>query len=218
MSAYAISNALDVSPVRDYREKQYMDIISKYKDDETIRVAEMLRTVTEAYEENPEQDFLGTVFMELDMGNPYAGQFFTPYNISRLLAQIATPDPATEISKNGYVQVNEPCVGGGAMLIACANELRRHGFDCSWQMWYEGQDVSYVAALMAYIQTSLLGMAGVIIVADTLLHPSGMGLSDDKQALNTFYTPMAYRQEWVDRAAVRRLSMISQKEELRNEP
>ena len=35
-----------------------------------------------------EQDFLGELFMALDMGNEWRGQFFTPYSVCSLMAAI----------------------------------------------------------------------------------------------------------------------------------
>ena len=38
----------------------------------------MLAEVVADLEHNPDQDFLGELFMALDLGNEWAGQFFTP--------------------------------------------------------------------------------------------------------------------------------------------
>lgn len=39
---------------------------------------------TMALDQNQEQDFLGKMFMRLDLGNRSAGQFFTPYHVCEL--------------------------------------------------------------------------------------------------------------------------------------
>lgn len=42
--------------------------------------------------ENPEQDFLGTVYHNLGLSKSQAGQFFTPYNVGQMMARINMPD------------------------------------------------------------------------------------------------------------------------------
>ena len=55
-----------------------------------------------ALEENPEQDFLGGIFMELNLGNGSNGQFFTPYHVCDLMAKIAmTESVVQEINEKG---------------------------------------------------------------------------------------------------------------------
>lgn len=42
-----------------------------------------MAVIVEALERNPEQDFLGELFMELKLGNHWKGQFFTPYCVCK---------------------------------------------------------------------------------------------------------------------------------------
>ena len=68
MFACAISNSLDKSHY-DEREKQYLKIIKKYNKQEQNLFPELTAHTVMALEENPEQDFLGGIFMELNLGN-----------------------------------------------------------------------------------------------------------------------------------------------------
>ena len=45
--------------------------------------AEILNIIVMALENEPEQDFLGKMYMNLNLGNHWKGQFFTPYNICK---------------------------------------------------------------------------------------------------------------------------------------
>ena len=68
MFAIAISNAFDKRHY-DAREETYLKIINKYDEKERMVFPELVVDVTNALESDPEQDFLGSVYMELELGN-----------------------------------------------------------------------------------------------------------------------------------------------------
>lgn len=76
----SISNVLDKDNY-DQREKQYLKIIHQYSIEEQAIFPELAAYTTMALDQNQEQDFLGKMFMRLDLGNRSAGQFFTPYHV-----------------------------------------------------------------------------------------------------------------------------------------
>ncbi|MGB9021566.1 MAG: N-6 DNA methylase [Pseudolabrys sp.] len=73
-------------------------------------------------------DVLGGVFSELDLGNKWAGQFFTPDPVCRMMAAMTFDSSARE-KPAVTLGASEPCVGGGAMVIALARELRSQGIN-----------------------------------------------------------------------------------------
>lgn len=83
MFACALSNPVDKSHY-DEREKRYLKIIRKYNKQEQNLFPELTAYTVMVLEDDPEQDFLGSIFMELDLGNSTNGQFFTPYHICML--------------------------------------------------------------------------------------------------------------------------------------
>ena len=91
MSAISIANVMG-GPHRENREKQYRDRAQKYSGKELEIFADMLAKVVYAMEQNPDQDFLGELFMALDLGNEWKGQFFTPYNGCLSVIQPAGPE------------------------------------------------------------------------------------------------------------------------------
>ncbi len=171
MMACSIANAADRTEGRhEKREKEYAECLKRVGSVE--KPAQLFAAVVNALEENPEQDFLGQMYMGLNLGNHWQGQFFTPYNVCRMMAEINFGDGAkAEAESKGYLSVCDPCVGAGAMLIAAANAMRRADINYQTSAVFVGQDVDRVVALMAYIQLSLLGCPGYIIVGDSLLHP-----------------------------------------------
>ena len=66
MHAIALANTCDLR-CRDVREKQYHAIVQKY-DEKTVQQFAVLTAITmTALLENPEQDFLGTVYQNLGL-------------------------------------------------------------------------------------------------------------------------------------------------------
>lgn len=130
MSAIAVSNATDQSHF-DEREKQYLSIAGKYTRPEMEAFTEMLALLVVALEDNPEQDFLGELYMCLGLGNDHAGQFFTPYHLCEFMSAVTTPaeEFQQKIGDRGWVAVCDPTCGAGALLVAFANECRKKGIN-----------------------------------------------------------------------------------------
>ena len=61
-----------------------------------------------ALDQNQEQDFLGKMFMRLDLGNRSAGQFFTPYHVCELMAEVVATNALEKIEQYGYISINDP--------------------------------------------------------------------------------------------------------------
>lgn len=147
-------------------EKEYLDIISRYKNKKQF--AELLVITTLALEEKP-HDFLGDIFMSAGFGNVRGGQFFTPYHLSKMMSDITIGDNFKEqIEKDGYVTLSEPCCGAGGMIIAASEVMKEKGFNPQTQMRFTGIDIDLKCCQMAYIQTSLLGLRGQIYHGNTI--------------------------------------------------
>ena len=76
LTAIEISNSTDKVNAPE-RTKMYQTIVSKYSAKEREGMAEMLGEVIMGMEQNPDQDFLGSLYMMCELGNDHAGQFFT---------------------------------------------------------------------------------------------------------------------------------------------
>lgn len=125
MSAIAIANTMGGPQVK-AREEMYRSRAEKYSAKELEVFADMLLEVVAELERDPEQDFLGELFMALGLGNEWKGQFFTPYSVCRAMSAMSyAPDMTARIEKQGWISVNDPACGAGALLVAFANECRR---------------------------------------------------------------------------------------------
>lgn len=201
LSAISIANVFD-QPRRKEWEEEYRSRAGKYSEKELEAFGTMLYEVTTALEANPDQDFLGELFMALGLGNEWAGQFFTPYDICRAMAEITCREELKgKIEKAGWVAANDPACGAGALLIALANECRRPGMDINYQtsVLFTAQDIDFLAGCMCYIQLSLLGCPGYVVIGNTLTQPAvcvdarGLIPADGQTVL---YTPMYFRDVW----------------------
>lgn len=195
--ACSIANVTDKVPKRyEDREKEYAACIKRLKGVE--KPAQLFAIIVEALEINADQDFLGSLYMELDLGNHWKGQFFTPYNICRLMAEITIGDCQEEINRKGWISICDPCIGGGAMMIAAANTMRRQNIYYHNQVLFVGQDIDRVVAMMAYIQLSLMGCPGYVVVGNSITNPlTGSALfPEERDEQEYWYTPFYFSEIW----------------------
>lgn len=213
--AISISNVFP-GPHREAREKRYLEIAKKYSKEELDKFAELMAQVVIGMEENPDQDFLGELFMAMELGSNWHGQFFTPYDLCRAMAAIEFSGNIVkaQIEEKGFIGVSDPACGAGALLIAFANECNRAHVNYQQHCLFIAQDIDELAAMMCYIQLSLMGCPGYVIVGDTLAHPA---LFYDDRALlpvdgqNVWTTPMMYSDTWQIRQIAARMDLMARR-------
>lgn len=211
--ACSIANAVDRTPERqEKREIEYAECIKRLKGVE--KPAQLFAIVVNALETNANQDFLGSLYMELELGNHWKGQFFTPYNISRMMSEITIGNCQEQIDKQGWISVCDTCVGGGAMLIAVANSMQRQKVFYHNHVLFVGQDIDRTVGMMAFIQISLLGCPGYIVIENSLINPIlGSPLEPTEQPGQEFwYTPFYFSETWRYRRLFASLDSIFSRE------
>ena len=210
MSACAMSNTVDKSHY-DEREKRYLETINKYEKSQQHIFPELYADVVMALDENPEQDFLGEMFMDLHLDYEELKQIFTPYHVCQLMADVTMGDLVQQIEEQGYVSINDCCCGAGANLIAAINSARHMledaGLNFQNHILIIGQDIEELVALMCYIQISLLGVAGYIKVGNTITEP----MTSDDSMENYWFTPMYFSDVWHTRRMIHRFMDLFEK-------
>ena len=107
-----------------------------------------------------------------------------------------------------YITVNDCCCGAGCLLIAFANEARKAKIDFQNRVIFVAQDLDFTAAMMCYIQLSLLGCKAIVKVGNSLTDPF---VPADLEGKDVWYTPM-----YTCGNLLRLLSMMNYKEEQDN--
>lgn len=213
VTAIALANSVDrESEIHTRREQEYENCIKRLGGVEIP--AEMFGIITMALEENPEQDFLGSMFMKLELGSHWKGQFFTPYHVCKVMAEIDSVDLETQIKEKGWVSVNDPACGAGATLISMANTMKAHEINYQNHALFVGQDIDRVAGMMCYIQLSLLGCAGYVVIADTICNPlvGGVLHPEPNESQEIWYTPMYSSDVWHFRRMFNMMDSILRRE------
>lgn len=181
ITAITISNAIDLKNF-EKREADYMEIIKKYEKDEVLKFAELMSELIKELERKP-RDVLGELYMSLELGDKWKGQFFTPDSVARIMAEMIFNEAIKEkIKEHGYIIFNEPSVGGGVTAIAFVNTMIEHGYNPQEQLLIICNDLDIKSVYMTYIQLSLLGIPAIVEHRNTLTN----------ELFDTWYTPFYF--------------------------
>jgi hypothetical protein len=158
---------LPPGPDADALEERYMAVVRRNKVEDVRAIPELLGITALAVQDGG-CDFLGQVVVELELPNQHMGQFFTPYDVSRMIAEMTFDTVDEIIAEQGFVTVQEPACGAGGMMIAAADVIERKGFDIARQLYVDGIDISPLCFKMSYLQASLRGIPATIRRGNTL--------------------------------------------------
>ena len=151
------------------REQRYQEMVSTMSPKLLSSYARMLALLfltAREYRDDP-CDILGGIYHELNLNNEWDGQYFTPDDICRLMAQITLP--SDELSaKDGPITINESACGSGTMIIGAIWEMLRKEFDYRHNTFFVAQDIDIRCVWMTYIQLSLYGVPAMVIHGNTL--------------------------------------------------
>ncbi len=196
LASLSLSNAVDRRQY-DAREARYLEIAKKYPRDQFERFPRMLGHLTLAMEQccamGELGDVLGALYMQLDLGNDRAGQFFTPYHVSQLIARLLVGD-GTEARAKGFLNLMEPACGAGGMVIAMADALMQAGLNYQGAMHATCIDIDPRCVHMTYLQLSLLHIPAIVLHGNSL----------SNQVWGRWYTPAHVLGGWRRRIEERR--------------
>jgi len=158
------ASELDMARIRTPESIEHCrKICARYEASDIANMQEMFCMMVCALEAKF-HDFLGAIFMELELGDNFRGQYFTPYPVQCLMAR---------------------------MLIAYAECVLEADINPSMHMFGSCIDIDPVAADMAFIQLSLLGIAAEVVTGNTLT----------MQFRRVRYTPVYYLNDFEKRLA-----------------
>jgi len=192
--ALALANSVDLRQ-REPREARYLDIVGHYRPDVIDLFPRVLAELVQALEVGA-GDVLGALFHDLELHNKARGQFFTPFTLSRFMAQVTIGDCESVkaiIGEHGFVTAMEPACGAGSMVIALAEAMRDLGINYQRHLHVTAIDIDPRAIHMAYAQLSLLHVPAHLMVGNSL---SG-------EIAEHWYTPAHILGGWNARLALR---------------
>lgn len=158
-------------PVEDQREaleQQYMSVVGRYRDKDDIRKMPELLGMALGEIGKGGCDYLGQVSGELGVLDSRAGQFFTPFEVSRMMAEINLSDAERIIKEQGFITVCEPAAGAGGMLMAVADVIEGMGYNPETSLWIEATELSRTTYHMCYLQCTARGLAGKVICGNSI--------------------------------------------------
>lgn len=164
MAACSLHNSLHKDPAR---EEEYLRIIAGYKKPDQEAFPKLMAYLVMALDTEP-RDILGPLYMELEIANKDAGQFFTPPELSELMANLTFGDMLDRLDSQPFITAGEPACGAGGMILALVKVMTQAGHDPAGKLWVQAIDVDRMAALMCYTQLSLWNVPAEIIVGNTL--------------------------------------------------
>ena len=114
-------------------------------------------------------DLLGVVAAEIGALSAARGQFFTPWELCLLMAAMTLAGPKSrDVVERGWVGMQEPACGSGAIVLAKAKAERDAGLDIGTQFFAECIDISERAFKMCYIQLCCNGVPAIVKLGNAL--------------------------------------------------
>lgn len=195
MGAIAIANAVDKTQF-EQREKRYLEIVAQYQKEEVSSLVKAFAHLVQCWEQRVATgefgDVLGSTFMMMGMGNASTGQFFTPYEVSRLMAGMLMADHnahQAQLKQQGFITLQEPACGAGGMVVAAIHALVDSGINYQQALHVTAIDIDRRCVHMTYLQLALLHVPAIIIQGNALL----------LEVFETWYTPAHILGGWSSR-------------------
>ena len=170
-----VSNRFDAGRAPE-RQTTYENIMGKYDPNGKVLLQDLISRIIsllskQIFSNVGFDDYLGRLFMLSNTNSKWAGQFFTPYSVSKLCSTITigAADVDGCIKADDVLTLNEPTCGSGGMILAAADVLyNQYRFNISRNLLAVCADIDARCVHMAYLQLSLAGIPAIIYHQDTL--------------------------------------------------
>ncbi len=175
-SAISVKNAVDLND-RDVYEKRFDDIAKSYGEKGMKIFAECLSLFTDEINDAIHgnamfRDFAGELYMASGTNSKGLGQFFTPYHISHLMAEVNLEKDRflKEIEEypDRVITFYEPTCGAGGLMVAAIDVMHAAGINYAHNMFIDCGDIDPRCFHMSYLTLSLLGAPAVVRLGDAL--------------------------------------------------
>ena len=211
---------------REELEARYMKCVGQYNREQAGLFSDMLGCAVLAHEKPHEfgfQDFLGTVYEELELCNDKSGQVFTPWHLCQSMSSM-TFSNIESLSKTPVMTLADPCSGSGRLSLSAADYIQSYGRNVSKELWVDATDLDVVCMQMTFLQFSLAGIPAVVHHGNTIsqemvsssVTPNGVRLINESEYLRSWIRGDSHKagrmedilDELPDGASVRRAIVI----------
>lgn len=173
--AIAISNKFDIRNA-EQREARYLQIINKHDKDTQLLIAEVFAKIyvllsNQIHPDVGFADYLGEIYMRSSTSSSRAGQFFTPWSVSKACAGMVIDENiiAEFMKEDKVLTLNEPTCGSGGMVLAAADVLyNKYDLNISRNLFVECGDIDIRCVHMTYLQLGLAGIPAIVYHRDGL--------------------------------------------------
>lgn len=148
-------------------EEKYLSLAKRYNAEEWNAFAK-LNGITLVAHRQDFSDFLGDIYGECQFTNERAGQFFTPYHLSKAMARMILGNARDVVQEKGMITISDPACGAGGMVVAAASELYEQNIDPRSSAQFEAIDIDRDCFNMTYIQLAALDLQAVVRHGNTL--------------------------------------------------
>lgn len=186
LSAIGISNGLQ------YRQERGLFsevILSHYGKHEKQLMQGLFERTKEAFIENPNQDYLGTLFLNFHLATDSSEYHIRTYQEAERMAKLCIE----EMESEPYTFLADPRCSTGAMLIASFNQIAKMGRNSRTQLFCVGYEGNLTLAMMCYIQMSVLGITGYVANNRKKKASNGSALIAPE---NAWCTPAYFHRTW----------------------
>lgn len=156
---------------KSHYEELYLRTIEPYKKHDLCNrfahaLAQLIIEMKDGIAGDGEPDVLGTYY-EQNISRRKLGQYFTPWSVCQLMAQLTLIDTDDQAAPKRFV---DPCCGSGRMLLAGAkvNGQKHH---------YYGIDIDHTCAKMTALNLFLNGVFGGEVMCANALQPDSFEIA-----------------------------------------
>ncbi len=143
---------------------------------------------------NVEPDIIGRAYEYLlkkfaEGSGQSAGEFYTPYTVTVLMANILNPKPGEEIY--------DPCCGSGGLLIKCSIRFKEQFKDQQVApLKFYGQEILHTTFAMAWMNAIIHDMEAKIFLGDTMNNPKFLNNDGSLKAFDVVTSNPMWNQDF----------------------
>ena len=159
-----------------YKPEGFKPSVATQENDDYIALVSLwCEMVAEEMERGNAFDLFGQLYEQMFLLKSKAsanGQFFTPDDLCRLMADITDADVEEKESDRGLVRLNDPACGSARTLLAHFMRKTHDNHALAGHYYYEAADIDLPTCKMAACNMMIHGMQGKVICQDQLSLPT----------------------------------------------